>query len=229
MCGRYAIHGPHSRRREALEDEAAKSLVDRFIDDLVRHTRYNIAPGTEVPVIAARGAEPELRVLRWGLKQDGKPFNIRSDSAPKPWARSLLRSRVIFPASGFYEWQAQGSGPKQPWYFRDPLGRYLAIAGVAGQWDGPGAAMFTCDADELMRPVHHRMPVVLDEAGVAAWLDPGTRFDDVMALLRPGVALERYRVGRAVGNSRNEGPGLIEPVEEEAQPGLVADQDWPRE
>ena len=216
MCGRYAIHGPHSRRREALEDAAARSLVDRFIDDLIRHTRYNIAPGTEVPVIAARGGEPELRVVRWGLKKDGKPFNIRSDSATKPWARSLLRSRVVFPASGFYEWQAQGRGPKQPWYFRDPEGRYLAIAGVTGQWDGPGAAMFTCDANEIMRPVHDRMPVVLDEAGVAAWLDPATRLDDVLALLRPAAPLVRHRVGRAVGNSRNEGPGLVETIEEGA-------------
>lgn len=218
MCGRYAIHGPHSRRRETLEDEAEKALVDRFIAGLVQHTRYNIAPGTEVPVISARDGQPELVTLRWGLKMDGKPFNLRSDSAPKPWARSLLRSRVVFPASGFYEWQATGSGPKQPWYFRDPEGGYLAIAGVAGLWEGPGAAMFTCDANEAMRPVHHRMPVLLDEAGVAAWLHPKTHANDVIALLRPAPpdALAGYRVGRAVGNSRNDGPQLIEPIEDEA-------------
>jgi putative SOS response-associated peptidase YedK len=219
MCGRYALHGPHGRRREALGDEVARSLVDRFIDDLVRHTRYNIAPGSDVPVIAVRDGEPELRLVRWGLKQDGKPFNIRSDSAPKPWARSLLRSRVVFPASGFYEWQAQGRGPKQPWYFRDPEGRYLAIAGVVGHWEGLGAAMFTCDANDVMRPVHDRMPVVLDEAGAAAWLDPATRFDDMLALLHPAAPLVRYCVGRAVGNSRNEGPGLVEPIYEDSTEG----------
>lgn len=218
MCGRYAIHGPHSRRREALEDAAEKALIDRFIAGLVQHARYNISPGTEVPVISAREGQAELVTLRWGLKKDGKPFNIRSDSAPKPWAKALLRSRVVFPASGFYEWQAMPGGPKQPWYFHDPEGAYLAIAGVAGLWDGPGVAMFTCDANEAMRPVHHRMPVVLDEAGVAAWLHPRTRADDVIALLRPAPegALARYRVGRAVGNSRNEGPQLIEPLADEA-------------
>src|SRR5690606_3488114 len=122
MCGRYAIYGPHSRHRPAQADP---TLVDRFTDELLAHVRYNIAPSTRVPVIAMREGGPALDVLRWGLKADGKPFNIRDDSADKPWARTLLKSRVVFPLSGFYEWQAQESGPKRPHFFVPADGDWL--------------------------------------------------------------------------------------------------------
>src|SRR5690606_33686215 len=100
-----------------------------FVEGLSNHTSYNIAPSTQVPIITMKGGDPALEVLRWGLKPDGKPFNIRDDSADKPWARPLLRTRVVFPLSGFYEWQAQESGPKRPHLFVPAQDAWLAIAG----------------------------------------------------------------------------------------------------
>ncbi len=176
-------------------------LVKRFVRSVSEwiaadpgRERYNIAPGADVPVFGPGGIE----VLRWGLKASGRPFNIRADSFSKPWAKALLRNRVVFPASGFYEWQApaDAKGPKQP-------------------WEGPGASMITTDGNETMEGIHHRMPVLLDDEGLAAWLGPDTPVGRVLGLLRPAGAdaLERYRVRRTVSNSRNEGADLIEPVE----------------
>lgn len=119
---------------------ADEALIEKFVDQLILRARYNIAPGAQVPVIAMRDREPALEVLRWGLKSSGKPFNIRDDSAGKPWARTLLKSRVVFPLSGFYEWQAQPEGPKRPHFFRPAADDWLAIAGVLGHWDGPGVS-----------------------------------------------------------------------------------------
>src|SRR5690606_15598631 len=99
--------------------------------------------------------EPALEVLRWGLKADGKPFNIRDDSADKPWARTLLKTRVVFPLSGFYEWQAQESGPKRPHLFVPAQDAWLAIVGVLGMWDGPAVSMMTTSSNQFMTPYHH--------------------------------------------------------------------------
>lgn len=209
MRGRYAIYGPHSQRRAG---PAGESLIDRFVDELARHTRYNIAPSTDVPVIALRDGEPVLEVLRWGLKRDGKPFNIRDDSADKPWAKGLLRTRVVFPLSGFYEWQAQESGPKRPHLFVPAQDAWLAIAGVLGVWEGPAVSMMTTSANRFMK--HHRMPVLLEPAEVRTWLDPSLSSAEVRALLRPAPddPLAVHEVSRAVNSSRNEGRGLIEPA-----------------
>lgn len=211
MCGRYAIYGPHSQRRAG---PAGESPIDLFVDELAQHTRYNIAPSTDVPVIALRDGEPVLEVLRWGLKADGKPFNIRDDSADKPWAKGLLKTRVVFPLSGFYEWQAQEAGPKRPYLFVPAQDPWLAIAGVLGVWDGPGVSMMTTSANRFMKPYHHRMPVLLEPDAVRAWLDPSLSPAEVRELLRPAPddLLAAMEVSRAVNSSRNQGAALIEPV-----------------
>lgn len=167
-----------------------------------------------MPVVTMRDGEPVLEALRWGLKPDGKPFNIRGDSADKPWARALLKTRVVFPLSGFYEWQAQESGPKRPHLFVPAKDSWLAIAGVLGMWDGPAVSMMTTSANRFMTPYHHRMPVLLDSAGVKAWLEPSLSPADGRELLRsaPDDMLSVHEVSRAVNSSRNEGPGLIEPA-----------------
>lgn len=85
-------------------------------------------------MIALREGEPVLEGLRWGLKRDGKPFNVRDDSAEKLWAKSLLNTRVGFPISGFYEWQTQENGPKRSHLFvpTEDAGWRLRVCSACG-------------------------------------------------------------------------------------------------
>jgi putative SOS response-associated peptidase YedK len=201
MCGRYALYGPHSRLREQFGVLELPELIDR----------YNIPPSTDILVIQpSRQAE----LVRWGLKKGGKVINVRSDSVEKPWARALLGTRCVIPASGFYEWQQPRvpKARKQPFYISPSEAPYFAIAGALGFWEGRGVTMFTAGAYVAMAELHDRAPVLLDEAGMDTWLDPDTPDADLVKLLQPvpESAVRIRPVGLAVSNARNEGPELIE-------------------
>jgi putative SOS response-associated peptidase YedK len=141
--------------------------------------------------------------------------------AGKPAFRAAFRKRrCLVPADGFYEWQKTGDG-KQPWYVRDSGGEPMALAGLWELWDPPdggeplaSCTIITTGANELMRPLHDRMPVVLDEAGRAAWLDPAAEPQQLEALLAPAPdgILEAWPVSRRVNSPFNEDPSLVEPA-----------------
>lgn len=156
---------------------------------------------------------------------------------------ALAKRRCIVPADAFYEWQRLGAsapagrraGRKQPWCFRRADGGPIAFAGLYEVWrereaaagahgDGgsqPGDWLLTCtiittDANGLMAPIHDRMPVVLLGEDYDAWLSPEPLGPPELAqLLRPvdDDYLVAYEVGTEVGNSRAEGPGLVEPLD----------------
>lgn len=215
MCGRYALHGPFEALRTQFGLRTPPALEDR----------YNIAPSAPVLTI---GPDREATLVRWGLRANGTVANVRDDSCTqRPWARALLRTRCVIPVSGFYEWRAPASprGRKQPFYATASDARYLAFAGALAQWDALGATLFTTAANRTMAPVHDRMPVLLDAHGVAAWLEPSTSPDALLALLRPAPddALRVHPVGAAVGNPRSQGAALIAPVALDEPPGLFAD------
>lgn len=203
MCGRYSLHGPHSRLRRQFG-----------VDDDLEYDSYNIAPGSRIPVIRPGR---RLELVRWGLRAGGRVANVRDDSTVKPWARSLLRERVVLPMSGFYEWQApkEPRGRKQPYYMTPMSSDYLAVAGAIARWDDRGATLFTSAPNDLLAPIHDRMPVLLDAEGVELWLDPDTPIARVLELLRPAPdgALRMWPVGIAVNRvtPETDGPALIEP------------------
>lgn len=182
----------------------------------------------------------QLRTARWGLVPawatdpsiGNRMINARSETIlEKPAFRdSARRHRLIIPADGYYEWQpldAAGKA-KQPWYLTDPAGAPLAFAGLYA-WhrnpdlpkDDPAAWLWSCTiltttASDTLGHVHDRSPVIVPRALLDDWLDPGTTTpEQVRALLAamPEPRLAPRRVGRAVGNVRNDGPQLIEPVE----------------
>lgn len=212
MCGRYALHGPFEALRAQFGLRALPALEDR----------YNITPSSAVLTV---GPDREATLVRWGLRANGTVANVRDDScANRPWARALLRTRCVIPASGFYEWRAPATprGRKQPFYARPTGAPYLAFAAALARWDETGATLFTTAANRAMAAVHDRMPVLLDAQGVADWLAPTTGLDRLLALLRPAPedALRLHPVGAAVGNPRSQGPALIAPVDLDAAPGL---------
>jgi putative SOS response-associated peptidase YedK len=141
--------------------------------------------------------------------------------AEKPAFRApFKRGRCIIPADAFYEWQARPGAAKLPFCIGAADGSLLAFAGLRDPWQGPDGAVDTCaiittSANGLMAPIHDRMPVILEPADQAAWLDPDTPAERLLALLRPcpDALLRAWPVGPRVSDARNEGPELMEPAD----------------
>ena len=126
------------------------------------------------------------------------------------------RRRCIIPADGFYEWQATG-GRKQPYYVRPREHELFGFAGLYEYWRGPEGMIGSCTvittaANELMRPLHDRMPAILSVGDYAHWLDPDNPDpESLVAMLRPAAAdrMIAYPVHPRVNNVRNDDPDLI--------------------
>jgi putative SOS response-associated peptidase YedK len=222
MCGRFTLRTP------------ARDLVEIF--ELLREPelfpRYNIAPTQNVAVIRQDGKSRELSLMRWGLvptwskdPKAGPPLiNARAETvATKPSFRTAFkRRRCLIPADGFYEWQKQtDSKTKIPHYIRMAKDRAFAFAGLWETWHGnDGSALDSCtivttDANDLMLPLHDRMPVILPEENFAQWLDPkNENVPELEALLRPYSPTEMtaFPISTLVNSPRNERPECIVPA-----------------
>jgi putative SOS response-associated peptidase YedK len=193
--------------------------------------RYNVAPMQPVATAwLADGGRRSFAEWRWGLipswARDAKIahslINARAETvAEKPAFRAAFRARrCLIPASGFYEWAATGGKQKQPFHIRMKDGRPFAFAGLWERWQGGDGepietcAILTTGANELVRSVHERMPLILAPGDFAAWLDPRTPAIDLHDLLRPYPAEEMLAepVGRYVNSPRNEGPQCLAPA-----------------
>lgn len=223
MCGRYALYGPVSRIRDPF---------DADIDDVPPDwgPRYNVAPMQFVPVIRQRPTgERVVHLLRWGLipawsKDESiatKLINARGETvAEKPSFRSAFKSRrCIIPVSGFYEWK-QAAGRKQPYYIQPSGGGQFGLAGLWVRWTTPEGepldtfTVVTTEANDALRNLHARMPVILRPEDYGLWLDRETAIERVQPLIAPcpDALIRITPVSRAVGNVGNDGPGLIVPA-----------------
>jgi putative SOS response-associated peptidase YedK len=219
MCGRFTL-------------EPTLTFYERFeitnrLDGLT--PRYNIAPGQLVPVVIAHSPN-RVVLMRWGLiphwakdqKSAYKMINARIETlTQKPTFRGLLaRNRCLVPASGYYEWKAEGT-TKTPYYIHPADGSFVAFAGLYDTWTsstGEELQTFTIvtrDADDTMARLHHRMPVVLAREDEQAWLDPAvtapTQAVDILAH-SAGVPLDAYPVSRMVNTPSVDGKVLIRPL-----------------
>jgi putative SOS response-associated peptidase YedK len=200
------------------------------IPDIQPH--YNIAPGTDIPVIRLEAGERRVTLLRWGLvprwaHDSVKPLiNARGETVnSKPVFRDAFRARrCIVPASGFYEWQPTVKGPKQPYHIRARDGTPLAMAALWEYRRTPDGAdtvtIITCAANARLRPLHERMPVILPEATWTVWLDPASALSDAKSFLRPAPEemLEAYPVGLGVNRAANDSPELVAPLASAKRP-----------
>jgi putative SOS response-associated peptidase YedK len=219
MCGRFNLHA---------NPRAVASLFGLpTVPELA--PRYNVAPSQPVAVVGLKpgGQARGLALMKWGLvprwakSDDGsKPINARAETLlDRPTFRDSFRQRrCLIPASGFYEWQKAGSR-KRPFHIRGRDGMPLAFAGLWDRWEGPDGPVLTCcivttAANELVKPLHDRMPVILGPDEFARWLDPAAPAEDLLALLRPCPAevLEAMPVGTAVNSPKNDGPECLEPA-----------------
>ncbi|MGB8327255.1 MAG: SOS response-associated peptidase [Steroidobacteraceae bacterium] len=223
MCGRYAFFSAH---------EAVARLFG-IQDPAPIEPRWNIAPTQFVPVVRT-GSDGARRValLYWGLipswareKSIGaRLINARSETArDKPAFRAAYRKRrCLLLASGYYEWQKTG-GAKQPYFIRRVGGDPFGMAGLWESWiERPGepplesCTILTGAAQPALAVIHDRSPVIIPPESYARWLDPQlVDADAVDALVgeRHADPLQAVAVGRAVNNAKNEGRGLIAPIE----------------
>jgi putative SOS response-associated peptidase YedK len=222
MCGRYVATTPAAVL-------AAYFDVEEVIAE-PEGPRYNVAPTDPVPAVAVgRDGHRRLGCFRWGLvpswsRRDdaARHINARSETVlEKPAFRTAFaRRRCILPADGFYEWQRGPDGTRQAWFINRLDGAPMAFAGLWDAWRRPegelvrGCAVLTTVANELMAPVHDRMPVLLEPADWQEWLEPGDAdLVGLASLMVPAGAgvLGRYPVRPLVNNVRNDGPELLEP------------------
>lgn len=213
MCGRITLTLP-PKAMQALFGTA--NVLDY-------PPRYNIAPTQPVVAVRAVSGRREAWLARWGFVpgwvRDPRDFplviNARAETmAEKPAFKAALRHhRCIVPASGYYEWQAEGRGGKRPWYLTLATGQPMALAGLWSTWTGPEGeevdtlAIVTVPAAPAIAHIHHRMPHIVPPNAIKAWLHAHipphlTAFDD---------AISAHPVSQRVNSARNEGEDLILP------------------
>ena len=223
MCGRYA---------SLLPAESLARIFATAPPAAAFAPRWNIAPGQDASVVRRepRSGARRLDPLRWGLvphwagdpRQGRRPINARAETAASlPMFRdAFARRRCLVPADAFYEWQrppAPSAAPRLPWAIARADGAPFAFAGMWEGWRGADGtvirsfAILTTAANAALRPVHDRMPAVIEPADWPVWL--GEAAGDPAGLLRPSAtALRLWRVSAAVNDPRHEGPDLLAPV-----------------
>ncbi len=221
MCGRFTLHTPESRIREAFQLEDAEPLG--------LHPRYNIAPSQDIPIIRDTDSGREMVLARWGLvphwskepKTGYSTINARIESvAEKPAYRTpFRRQRCLIPADGFYEWKMV-NGNKIPHYIRMRDGDVFAFAGLWDRWEGEGETLDSCSiivmpANEVMQPLHERMPAIIAPAHYGPWLDAG--LTDKTGIMRclgsaPASQLEFYPTSPWVNSPRHDDERCIQPA-----------------
>ena len=215
MCGRFTLKTPERIKFEALNTYDPDDLVPR----------YNIAPSQNVLTILDRNSEREATFLRWGLipfwSKEPKGFiNARAETIEQKAAfnESFQRRRCLIPADGFYEWERNGK-ISQPYYFQMKDQAPFAFAGIWDRWKSEdiwitSCAIVTTTANELLAPIHHRMPVIISPESYDLWLadDPRFPFKDLLAPF-PASEMISHTVSHDVNDVKVDDPHLVDRVD----------------
>jgi putative SOS response-associated peptidase YedK len=222
MCGRYVRKS--SRGQIARSFDVDPENVAEFPPS------YNVAPQTFQPVVRLNrdtGAR-EVVLMRWGLvpywsKEPKIGYSTINAKAEKittspSFREAMLRRRCLVPSDAFYEWQKLDTKNKQPFAIELASGGLYAFAGLWDRWRDLRTrepletfTIITTDANELLAPLHDRMPVILEPKDYQRWLTPGDPERLPVDLLRPYPAekMRAWKVDRRVGNAKNDSPDLL--------------------
>ena len=220
MCGRLIL--------TASPEELAEMFGLGELEPKPRPRRYNVAPTQMIPVVRVANGKRELADLRWGFipSWSADPpstgfVNARAETAStKPAFRNAFRTRrCLVPANGFFEWKHVGK-QKYPYLIRSAGGGLFAYAGLWEPWTGPDGpietvAILTVPANDLVRPLHDRMPAILPEERFTEWLDPCESSPArLLPLLVPYPIekMESWPVSDRVNGVAADDPALIEPI-----------------
>jgi putative SOS response-associated peptidase YedK len=229
MCGRLVVATPSSKLVDACGAERATEE---------RSPRYNLAPTQEAPAVLNRD-RATLRWIRWGLIPSwaqsssigAKLFNARCETAPikRAFRDALAKRRCVIVSDGFYEWD-HGAQPKQPWFIYRADKTPMLLAGIWDVWrerandrEWITFAILTTAPNDAIRPLHDRMPVVLEPSALDDWLDPNPRPPDVWSAVFapcPTQTLARHPVSTRVNSVTVDDPSCLTPVIIRPQPQL---------
>ncbi|MEN8108312.1 MAG: SOS response-associated peptidase [Pseudomonadota bacterium] len=221
MCGRFSLHTPESQIGAAFNLEHTEPLGLK--------PRYNIAPSQQIPIIRDIETSRELVMARWGLipswskesKSKYSTINARIESvAEKPTYRTPFKhQRCLIPADGFYEWK-QVNGNKVPHHIRMKDGKVFAFAGLWDHWQGEDDSIESCTiivmpSNEIMKPIHERMPAIIAPAQYDWWLD--SRITDKQEIMQyltsaPSSQLTACPVSTWVNSPKNDDERCIQPA-----------------
>ena len=220
MCGRFTLQTPESKIREAFNLPIG--------DKLGLSPRYNIAPSQDIPIIRGTENGPELAMAHWGLvphwsKEPTTKYstiNARIETvAEKPTYRTSFKSRrCLIPADGFYEWKVI-NGHKIPYYIHMQKGGVFAFAGIWDRWEAEGKTLdsfsiIVMPANEVMKPIHERMPAIIAPSHYDLWLDQRmTEKDEIMGYLNsaPSSSLKFYPISPWVNSPQHDDERCIRP------------------
>jgi len=219
MCGRYTLI--------CIDDLGTRFRL--FDPTIGFRSHFNIAPGQSVPVIIQRD-HIEAALMRWGLRfgdPEGRPvspaiINVRSEKLAerRSFRRLLAGRRCLVPATGFFEWTKQGS-QKSPFYFWLKGERLFAFAALYDNWTDPAGnvqsayAIITTAANDVVEPVHDRMPVILRREDESRWLSGEVPTDQEMREVLsfyPSEDMEAYPVSNKVNSADIDDDSLIRPL-----------------
>ncbi|MDQ3749902.1 MAG: SOS response-associated peptidase [Acidobacteriota bacterium] len=221
MCGRFTQSAPWEKVKKEFVVKASESNLFK--------PRYNIAPMQIVPVVRDSVSERIISELKWGLvpswakdsEMGNRMINARAETlTEKPSFREAFRKRrCLIPTSGFYEWKKTGSGAKQPFYFYLKEKDIFGFAGLWEEWLDKESGelletftIITTEANDVLKPVHDRMPVIIKAENYDEWLDPKVKdneqFEKLLAPY-PANEMDSHPVSKAVNSPNEDSPELI--------------------
>jgi putative SOS response-associated peptidase YedK len=220
MCGRYSL--------VCIDDLGNRFRVHNPM--IGSRSHFNVCPGSEMPVII-RNKKDAITLMRWGLvphwsmdpATSRKPINARVEnlSEKSMFGPLLKHGRCLVPASGFYEWKADGAR-KIPFYIYLPESPIFAFAGLYDTWVQPGGlplmtyTIITCESNRLLAGVHNRMPVILTLENEERWLSPDPpSLQDLAGILAPcpESSMVMIPVAGLVNNPSLDDERLIRPLD----------------
>lgn len=222
MCGRFGLTRPDKLDLHRFGIDGAPQMPPRF----------NIPPGGDVLAVLQGKSGRRAELVHWGLVPSwardrtigSRLVNARSDTAlEKPAFRiPMQRRRCLLPADVFFEWQGRsGQRGRQPWAVAMKDGGVFALGGLWDYWRPSGeekglvsCTILTTEPNDLLRPIHDRMPVILAPSHYDAWLEAATPLPEVRGLLAPfdANAMRAWRVGLGVNDPKDDEPSVLEPV-----------------
>ncbi len=226
MCGRFTLT---YQQKQRLAEELGVNVEE--INDADYRPRYNVAPTDPHWIVRMQFEEREILSAKWGLvntwakdaKRAAKQINARSEtiSTNAAFREAFGKRRCVVPADGFYEWTGAGA-TRQPIWFHRPDGKLLLFAGLYESWPATHDnwqrtfTIITTTPNQVVSPVHDRMPVILNGDDVDYWLDPREEDTETLkALLAPAPddLLARLSVSQRANSVRNDDPACLEPAE----------------
>jgi putative SOS response-associated peptidase YedK len=217
MCGRFTLRRPERVRMAGVAEDQFSALVPR----------YNIAPSQSILAVTHADEKPTLSWFRWGLipswSKDSAGFiNARAETVQlkQSFTESFRERRCLIPADGFFEWARAGKKMKQPYFFQMKDETPFAFAGIWDRWRGTGeeitsCAIITTACNDLLAPIHDRMPVILKPESYSAWLSNGEpeELDDLLVPFQASE-MKSFPVSSAVNRPQIDEASLVEPIDE---------------